>query len=301
MGSSLRIRLFLPRRQLTKLSRTQTPFFAKAIDVLKARGHQVEPLEASDEALLRTWSDPGYDLVLDQPPMHDRALTIRQCYFDPFWRIEASEKRWEFQVARTKFLPREVPKERIPRFLKFWGEKLEHRASPTSEGFVYVPLQGKLLSTRSFQSMSPIKMVERLTEAQDRPLYVTLHPTEDYSEPEREALSEICAHPQVTLVTTPMRELLLSCDFVATQNSSVALHGYFYQKPALLFSKIDFHHPASSVPRQGFEKAMASLKKRRPDYGAYLFWFFQMQALNHWRPEFPEQLVTRFQSHGWPV
>ncbi|MFT7191543.1 MAG: hypothetical protein ACI9AQ_002113, partial [Dinoroseobacter sp.] len=32
------------------------------------------------------------------------------------------------------------------------------------EGFVYVPLQGKLLAYRSFQSMSPIEMVQVLAE-----------------------------------------------------------------------------------------------------------------------------------------
>ena len=94
--------------------------------------------------------------------------------------------------------------------------------------------------------------------------------------------------------------LLPRCDYVATENSSVAVMGYFLGKPALLFGQIDFHHIAGSVPIQGLSQAYETINGPEPDYARYLYWFFQMQALNVWRPEFAERLLARLSEHGWP-
>ena len=73
---------------------------------------------------------------------------------------------------------------------------------------------------------------------------------------------------------------------------------YLLNNPALLFGQIDFHHIAGSVHRDGLDKAFEKIERQSPDYARYLFWFFQEQALNVWRPDFPDRLNSRLADHG---
>ncbi len=40
-----------------------------------------------------------------------------------------------------------------------------------------------------------------------------------------------------------------------TQNSAVAMTGYFFHKPSVLFGRIDFHHIAANVHELGVDEA----------------------------------------------
>lgn len=79
----------------------------------------------------------------------------------------------------------------MERFVKYQRKRHFGRAPDITsrEGFVYVPLQGRLLSNRSFQYCSPIEMIEHLL-ANDTSwkFLVTLHPKEKYNAEETEAI-----------------------------------------------------------------------------------------------------------------
>ena len=245
----------------------------------------------------------AYDLLHMREPVTPRGLTLRQAYFFPFWRIEATNERWNFDVARAAFRPDAVPPEQARDFAAKLRARHFPDVTPRSGGFVLIPLQGRLLEHRSFQSMSPVAMVETALQAlPDRTFLATLHPKETYGGPELDALDALCRrYPNLKVHSGGTGHLLPDCDLVVTQNSSIALKGFLLAKPAVLFAGIDFHHIAGSVPRQGVDAAFATALGARPDFAAYLAWFFRRHAINAGADKAEAQIRSRLQRHGWPV
>ena len=208
-------------------------------------GHVAAVLESSGLAVaydgddrlarLRALARPGRGLFLMQEPVGSRDLVFRRTYTYPFWHIEKSAKRWEWPVAQEHFVPAAEDQYKAANFFRFWQDRLfEGRAQrAVRNGFVYVPLQGKLTTHRSFQSCSPIEMINAVLEHDPgREIVVTLHPSEDYSDTERRALATLAAdHPRLQVGTEPSEVYLQTCDYVVTQNSSVGFMGYFFAKP----------------------------------------------------------------------
>lgn len=295
------VTLYLTELLLWQVERDKNPFLTQLIAVLEEAGWTVALAGDAVEQKLRSVARKGYALFYEDEPFHSRALTVRKVYLPPFWRVETSSKRWEWEVAHTKFDPEQVDPKRAAQFGTYWRKQLGLE-SEYSEGFVYVPLQGRLTQKRSFQSASPLRMLETVAQRSDgRRVIATLHPREVYSETELAQLHELVDEGRIELSDKPMEVLLPRCDYVATENSSVALMGYFLAKPALLFAQIDFHHIAGSVPNLGLSGAYDQIMGPEPDYARYLFWFFQMQSINMWRPDFSERLLARLGQHGWPA
>jgi hypothetical protein len=235
-------------------------------------------------------------------PEGPRQLCLRRAHLYPFWRIEASNRRWLWDVARTPFDPSVVDLAAARAFRLRWQRSLLGSGPVRREGFLFLPLQGRLSQRRSFQSASPLEMIEQtLDRVPGKPLLATLHPRETYSRADLAALDRLALrHPRFRLVTDRAEDLLRRCDGVVTQNSAVALTGFFALKPVVLFAGIDFHHIAGSVPRDGLDRALARLDEA-PDYAAYLFWFFRHHAINGGSGEAADQIVARFRAHGWPM
>lgn len=280
-------------------------FINKLTEVLTEAGFRVAFHNDTMAEQLKGANRPGYSIVLMNEPLNKRGLTMRLNYFYPFWHLETRAKRWEWPVAQAAFNATQIPAGRARIFTRTWKERLFEQpdAAATCDGYVYVPLQGKLLTHRSFQSCSPLEMLDQLLEHEpDRQIRTTLHPKEDYTQPELDGLEALTRkHPRLSLENRPMEDLLRGCDYVATQNSSVALMGYFWHKPAVLFGQIDFHHIAANVPRLGAKQAIHMAPQMTPDFDAYLWWFLQEQSINAGRPEATQNIRTTLQRCGWPI
>jgi len=267
--------------------------------------YAVEFCANSPEARLRSAEFEGYSLFHMDPPLHDRALTTRLAYFYPFWRIEATEKRWEFRVAEARFSPKEIDASQARRFSEQWRRRLFQgvQRSASKSGFIYVPLQGLLLLHRSFQTCSPIEMIEAtLANDPKRRVIATLHPKEDYSKSERVVLDDLISqHPRLEVLTGGMEQLLRDCDYIVTQNSSVALNGCLFQKPSVLFARIDFHHIAANVHELGVERAFEPVRDMQPDFEKYLFWFLKRMSINAGSQQAEDQILSMVRAHGWDV
>ena len=134
------------------------------------------------------------------------------------------------------------------------------------------------------------------------PVLATLHPGETYSAAERQALARIAgAEPRFSLVETPAADLIAACDFVVTQNSSLALHAMIAGKGAVLFAGIDFHHPAGSVPRHGLPRAFAIGQTPPADMAAYLWWFLKQTAIDAQAEDAADQVRAALRRGGWPA
>jgi hypothetical protein len=273
--------------------------------VVAEAGYDVEFRADTPAERLAAPTRSGYALFHMSPPTHDRALSFRRVYHYPFWAIERSDRRWDWLVARASFDPPEHPGKQALRFRDFWRHRLFGDAPATArrDGLVYVPLQGRLLEHRSFQTCSPIEMLQHVLDHDPhRTVVATLHPSETYSRAEHDALAALgAAHPRLTLTTGQMTDLLRRCDYVVTQNSSAAFNGYFFGKPAILFARIDFHHIAANVADLGVAGALRAGPDLAPDYASYLHWFWQQMAINAGRPEAPERIRAALVRAGWQV
>ena len=263
--------------------------------------------EPNSEAARRaSESRPGYALFHMDDPTHPRALTMRRNYFYPFWQIETSARRWEWNVALSPFKPQQVDEAEAQRFFGFWRKRLFPGAgnTPVVSGPIYIPLQGMIRQHRSFQSCSPVEMIARTAERfPENDVIVTLHPNEEYDAADHKALERLQrTHPTVNVSNRDMVTCLNACQMVVTQNSSVALAGFFFRKPAVLFGQIDFHHIAGNVPRDGEDKAFAGWRNTG-GFEAYMWWFLQEMSINAGRP--PEESTAKIagvlRGHGWPV
>ncbi len=255
--------------------------------------------------LLSSAADPGFSMFHMEEPFHPRALNLRRAYFYPFWRIEASAKRWEWGVARARFESEKVDPDQVKQFVAFWRNRLFKPVSETRThpGFIFAPLQGLLQVQRTFQTMSPLAMLETtLTMDPARSIHVSLHPRETYSKIELDALSNLMEkNPRLKLVSNDSGIQLQNCDYVVSQNSSLALEGYFFHKPAILFASIDFHHIAENISEKRAEDAFANALRKDVDYDAYLYWFLQMHSINAGRKGAEQKILATVRENGWDI
>lgn len=297
MNTSRDMNFFLEDGLRQSAQAGQHNFINKVADVLSLNGFNVDFRPMSERG------SGGYALTHMKPPEVPHGLTFRRVYHYPFWQIDSTDKRWNWRVAGARFDPEMVDEKEAARFYNFWRKRLfdltEQSASEgLNKGYVYMPLQGKLAQHRSFQSCSPLEMIERTLDAMpDRKIIATLHPKEEYSKPEQEALERLVnKHKQLDLRIGKMEELLAGCDCVVTQNSSAAFNGYFFGKPAILFGKPDFHHIAlDGMAADSFAK----IAGHQPDFARYIWWFWQGQSINAGHPSAAQKIEDRLRTFGW--
>ncbi len=299
------VTFYLPPHLRKQAERGKQNFISKVGDVLTAAGLTVAFDNDDDLARLRALTRPGRGLYLMDPPTNTRGLTFRKTYIYPFWHIEKEAERWAWPVAQDAFDPKSADARKAANFYRFWRNRLFEEAPnhARKDGFVYVPLQGQLLRKRSFQSCSPLEMVQTvLAHDTDRQVVVTLHPSETYSPQERAALDDLLSgEDRLMIKPGGVPHYLQNCDYIVTQNSGVGFEGYFFGKPLILFAKSDFHHIALNVDDIGPKQAFQRVKNHAPDYAAYLFWFLQIRAINAGRPEAKTKIRDVLRNHGWPV
>ena len=297
------VTFYLPLAMRRRAEAGEHNFIARLSEVLTQAGYSVAFDDDDQIARFRAMVHPGRGIFLMEPPVNQRTLTMRRTYIYPFWHLEAGAERWDWPVAQASFAPDPAEAAEAVRFFGFWQRRLFGDAPlrARKDGFVLVPLQSQLLLRRSFQQASPIDMLRAvLAHDPHRDVIATLHPKEEYSEGELQALSELAqTHEKLFIQPGGNVGLLQACDYVVTQNSGTGFKGYFFNKPLILFAKADFHHIALNVAALGEKAAFARIAEHTPDYAAYLYWFLQRQAINAGRPDTHDQIRKVLQRHGW--
>lgn len=297
------LRIYLSESRLKQARSGNFNIVNRIRETLETRGFRTELRVNSDEESLRSMARAGYALFHMDAPLHDRAVTLRKSYFFPFWRLETSAKRWEFDVACKTFDPGGLDPEVAQKWAARWRRYLfdDAHTTPAPDGPIYIALQGRLITHRSFQSMSPVEMIEATIAAYpDAPILIGLHPNETHSDAEMSALKVLSAeNPQLTIQSGGMETALGRCRFVVTQNSSAALMGFFFHKPAVLFGKIDFHHIGLNVHDLGAAKALSMAPNHMPSFDQYLYWFTMENTIKADADDVHDQIAKRLTEHGW--
>lgn len=280
-------------------------FLNKLETVLKRSGFEVTFHKDDVETNVRELNSKGYHLRWMQDPANARGLTIRRNYIDPFWKIEKVSARWDWPVVQRAFDASTVDPFRASRFVAQLRGRIfpKQRENSSETGYVLVPLQGRLLEHRSFQNCSPLQMVKAVLENErKRKIILTLHPGEHYSNSEAKALEDVCdGHANAKISRLDTRQLIQNCEYIVTENSSIALNGFLLRKPAILCAGIDFHHIAMMADERTMKSAMNAIEACRPDYDQYIWWFFQEQSINAKKQEAERRIARQLHHHGWPI
>ena len=233
-------------------------------------------------------------------PLEQDSLCFRKVYAEPFWQLAKTGSRWRRPVARAPFEAQ--PCEEAAQYFEHWANRLHdiENKAVRDDGFIYMPLQGKLLRHRSFQTMSPAEMIQTTLAQTQLPVRATLHPNESYSKAELDLLKEISAlDNRFQLVEMPMEKALESCSYVVTENSSAGFHAFFYEKPVILFAEIDFHHICLRVRDEGSKAAFEKITQHQPDFASYVHWFWGNHAINVEDANAGAQLAKRMKKLGF--
>ena len=299
MAREKRVSVYVSAGQRASVLAGERSILTRIRDAVDSVGWRFD-LQPEAEGPLAATRD-GYHILCNKDLPGTTCLNLRRSYFYPFWRIEDSNDRWHFQVAQRAFDPDTVPDREAQGFQDRWRKAFWPDQPLGDEGFIFMPLQGRLLRHRNFQTMGPLDMIRRTLEQTRLPVLATLHPTERYEEDEHAAVAEIEAeNPRFTLSPAASEKLLLRASLVVTQNSGMALSGYFAGKPAVLFADIDFHHLGGSVRRDGVAGAFERARQDLP-YARYLHWFFRQNALNGGSDDIGARILARLREHGWPM
>ncbi|WP_288947980.1 hypothetical protein [uncultured Paracoccus sp.] len=294
------LRVYLEGSMLRSARAGSFNFMAVLRRAVEGAGWQVEWHETGHMARMAAPLRGGYALFHMEAPTHERALTFRRAYHYPFWQIEPVQQRWRFQVAKRSYDPATVDPEAAHTFAERLRTRVLPGPPPQRGKTVLVPLQGHIRRCRSFQSTSPVEMLDAVA-ATGRPTVATLHPREIYDDADHAALDQLAArYPNLKIGGDTMR-ILRDCAFVATQNSAVAFDGYLLGKPAVLFGQIDFHHIGLNVADLGVAEALARAGTHAPDFDRYLFWFLQENSINASRPDAGARIIDAMRRGGWPI
>ena len=299
------LNFYLEDSLLRSARRGEHNFISKVAMVMQRSGYNISYLPQTHQTDAQARRHNSYSMFHMKPPLNERGLVFRRVYHYPFWAIEPVAERWNWTVAQTAFDPEGVPEKQAQQFYARWQKRLfgEAPLSASRDGYIYVPLQGMLSVHRSFQTCSPMSMIDAILKHDPtRKVIATLHPKEVYSEADIAALHLLEAlHKRFELRAGGMEELLQGCDYVVTQNSSAAFAGYFFGKPAVLFAQIDFHHIAASVSHIGEEEAFRKVQDMTPDYAKYIHWFWQTMSINAGHPSAEEKIKAAIKRAGWPM
>lgn len=299
------LRIYLDDDLRQSAKRGTHNFLNKISTVVRAAGYRVEYLPDTASNRLKATRRHGYCMFHMDGPMADRSLIFRRVYSYPFWAIEPSPARWQWRVAQSTFEHKDVSATDAEKFFGFWKNRLFNSVTEPVEpaGFIFIPLQGKLLDHRSFQACSPLEMIRSVLEYDPhRKVIATLHPREQYSRKELDALQALQNETdRLTVQKGQMVRYLQACDYVVTQNSSAAFFGYFFEKPSVLFAQIDFHHIAQNVIEVGAQNAICAAPQARPEFKKYVYWFWQIMSINAGRPEAEADIRAALMRAGWPM
>jgi len=280
-------------------------FFDKLTIAFQQQGFQVDLYPNLPQERAKSADRKGYSLFHLEVPTHDRVLDVRLAYMYPFWRIERAQWREQYRVSTHDFMPGDIDADEANRFFRQRNRRLRAKG-PWPEfdqkDFVFVALQGHLQTRRHGQSMTPIEMVQAtLDNDRFRKIIIKLHPSEIHTTHELAALQPFRDQPRIEFSSAPAPSLLAACEYVVTQNSTVAFEAIFHRKPSILFAESDFHHICQNVNKIGVDLAFRNILSKRHSYARYAYWFLQLNGINAGRSEAGAQVLDNCREFGWCI
>ncbi len=298
------LEIYLPWKILRQTQNKKHVFYRKVKEAFEEIGFTVSLIQTTPESLLLSLNSDAYLIYHRNPPQTPNALEVRPAPIGPFWAIDKTAIHSEKRIYQQNFQPDNIKHARAVRFFNNWAPKVigNNTKQYGEDDFVLVAMQGVLLRRRFWQSMPPIKMVECIISAErERRILIKLHPRERYSKQELDALTRL-TNDRVKIIDGDIGELLSSCAYTVSMNSSVSFKGLFYRKPGILFGDMDFHHVFQTVGHQGdVQDSVDQVLSSAVDFEKYIFWFLYKQMINMNRDWAKSLILSRCAELGWKL
>ena len=302
--SSKQLEIYLPWKILRQTQNGRHVFYSKMKDAFEEIGFKVSLIQNTPVNLQDSLESKAYLVYHRNSPQTPNTLEVRPAYVGPFWAIDRTAIHSEKRVYLQNFRPDKIKPARAKRFFDNWTSKIigDQRNTYSEVGFVLIAMQGILLRQRFWQSMTPINMVKQIINAEpDRRILIKLHPGEKYSDIELDAIKKQTCD-RVEIVDSNLAELLSSCAYTVSMNSSVSFKGLLYKKPGILFGDMDFHHVFQSVGHQGnVQECVNQVFSKNIDFEKYVFWFLHKQMINAKREWAKPLILSRCAELGWDL
>ncbi len=273
--------------------------------VFEDMGYAFQLKPHTPRQIMQARLDRNYHIFHINGAQGPRALNMRKSFYNPFWTIEKPHTRHFGRIAHKAFDPRIVgPGLARPFFNHMQKTRIETGSTGLNiKGYVLLPMQGKLCKKRPWQFADLATMVRTIrTHDPDRKIILKPHPREVYSTAERTLVKELAQLPNVEVVDAPIHALLASCAYVATHNSAVAFEGILLKKPAILFAKAHYHHLFPTIRKpEDATAAFARVQGEDFPFGAYLYWYLQMNSINVRQPSATAKIIEAMHESGWDL
>ncbi len=298
------VSLYHDLETIQRIKSGKAQFWIDLLGQLDERGHQVALKLQNSESLQAAGEHEDYAIVQKALTLKENVYSIRLLGCRPYLTVEKAGLRSEFRMARAKFQPDEEELQRLQKRCLPISKRVfksEIRPSDRSpQGAILVPLQGQLLSRRSEDDMSAIEMLLYLRHiCPEREIKYRLHPNYDYEKEELDALQETAYECALVRSTEDLDIALNHATLVASLNSTVALRGYFWHRPALFFGDIDFSHIGLRFDDGfNFAQRLAAFESEPKNFDAYLAWYFSQMAV-FWPQKGPDEVISIMRALGF--
>ena len=108
MKEPKQLRLYLDNHLRRRVSEGKHNFLGHVVGAFNDIGWRVDICPDDDTDLLRARTLPGHSLFHMLAPVSEHGLTFRLSYVYPFWKIEKTGTRWDFESARANFDPETI-------------------------------------------------------------------------------------------------------------------------------------------------------------------------------------------------
>lgn len=258
------------------------------------------------------FADGNLHIIDDRSVRADGVLNAAVAYLWEFWHLDPAGTKAFSSIGTRRFDAARIDRDRAARFREtLWARYVDKRRSKhvqetrqedLPDGALAVFCQGHYPVKSGATDFSDVQMVEAVrTQAGDRPVLLKLHPAETAVQDEARLRALADGDPRLRITQANVHDILSRCAAMVSINSTVALEGFIHRKPAILFGQSDFHHIAGRVARpDGFGAVLAEQLSARPDFDAFLAWYFLGNCLRINAKTLEDRIWERFAAVGFP-
>lgn len=291
---------------------------ARVKDLIVSRGGTVgvrTRAERCRDPKATDWSDlfePEHlHLVENGLVRHPGVLNTALAYLPPFYHLDACGALANSSAAQTPNGMDNVNPQKVERFWNMlqsrFVDKRRSRYSQPVEvqdipvGCIAIFLQGENPQRWGTAHCDTKTMIRTVAEhAGGRPVVVKAHPISDVMNERNMLLDLMSEGLELYPTDANIHDILRKCVVTVSFNSAVAIEGFLYNKPAILFGRSDFHHCCEAVREPSeFVNALAQALDGSRDYQRFLYWYFTTFCLSLNDPEVDEKIMKRFAKAGF--
>ena len=303
----------LPRSWLGPFGTGLLPFYQKLIGGLGAAGFVCETLALDRETVLdRVGQDRAFHIVNHGRFSHPRVLNTGIAYVYPFWNMDPNGIRAFSSIADQTFRAGDVDADLARPFFRRIKQRLvggrtsryeqPDGVSDIPENAVAVFLQSeghRIVGETCY--LDRWQMLEGVLATVDGPVVVKPHPRDQDAETAQRLEMLQLAHPNLSISTGNIHDLLAAASRVVTINSAVGIEAYLHRKPVILCGQSDFHHIADVAHDAAALTRVLQAPARARPYDKYVYWYFGLHCLSTVQPDLLDRFLDKVRAQGHDV